>query len=115
MSTKKTSPEGVVRDIKRKTRRQFNAKRSLVQIGVSRSSFYEWYRRYLEGRVSGQDNKDQSALADQFHVFQDCRLGWFYLSTVLDDYSRKITAWKLCTSKEEDQREDNEAQKSLEQ
>jgi len=24
--------------------------------------------------------------------------GWFYLSTVLDDYSRYIVAWKLCTS-----------------
>jgi putative transposase len=22
--------------------------------------------------------------------------GWFYLSTVLDDYSRYILAWKLC-------------------
>lgn len=24
--------------------------------------------------------------------------GWFYLSTVLDDYSRYIVAWKLCTN-----------------
>ena len=24
--------------------------------------------------------------------------GWFYLSTILDDYSRYIVAWKLCTS-----------------
>jgi len=24
--------------------------------------------------------------------------GWFYLSTVLDDYSRFIIAWKLCTT-----------------
>ena len=24
--------------------------------------------------------------------------GWFYLSTVLDDYSRYILAWKLCTT-----------------
>ena len=23
--------------------------------------------------------------------------GWFYLSTVLDDYSRFILAWRLCT------------------
>jgi transposase InsO family protein len=24
--------------------------------------------------------------------------GWFYLSTVLDDYSRYIIAWRLCTT-----------------
>lgn len=24
--------------------------------------------------------------------------GWFYLSTILDDFSRYIIAWKLCTS-----------------
>ena len=24
--------------------------------------------------------------------------GWFYLSTILDDYSRYIVAWKLCTN-----------------
>ena len=26
--------------------------------------------------------------------------GWFYLSTILDDYSRYIIAWKLCTTNE---------------
>jgi putative transposase len=24
--------------------------------------------------------------------------GWFYLSTALDDFSRYIIAWKLCTT-----------------
>jgi putative transposase len=24
--------------------------------------------------------------------------GWYYLSTVLDDFSRCIVAWKLCTT-----------------
>lgn len=24
--------------------------------------------------------------------------GWFYLSTILDDYSRYIIAWRLCTT-----------------
>lgn len=24
--------------------------------------------------------------------------GWFYLSTILDDYSRYIVSWKLCTT-----------------
>ena len=26
--------------------------------------------------------------------------GWFYLSTILDDFSRYIIAWKLCTTDE---------------
>ena len=24
--------------------------------------------------------------------------GWYYLSTILDDYSRYVVAWKLCTT-----------------
>ena len=28
--------------------------------------------------------------------------GWFYLSTVLDDFSRYIIAWKLCTTMKAD-------------
>lgn len=28
--------------------------------------------------------------------------GWFYLSTILDDYSRYIIAWKLCTTMKSD-------------
>ena len=28
--------------------------------------------------------------------------GWFYLSTILDDYSRYIIAWKLCTTMRSD-------------
>ena len=29
--------------------------------------------------------------------------GWFYLSTILDDYSRYIIAWKLCTNMKADE------------
>ena len=35
-----------------------SVRRTLEQIGVSRSSFYEWYRRYTEGGVEGL--KDRS-------------------------------------------------------
>ena len=24
--------------------------------------------------------------------------GWYYLSTILDDFSRYVVAWKLCTT-----------------
>ncbi len=33
-----------------------------------------------------------------FTYFKIIGWGWFYLSTVLDDYSRYIIAWKLCTN-----------------
>ena len=31
-------------------------------------------------------------------VYRILGWGWFYLSTILDDYSRYIIAWKLCTT-----------------
>lgn len=33
-----------------------------------------------------------------FTYFKIVGRGWYYLSTVLDDYSRFIIAWRLCTS-----------------
>ena len=33
-----------------------------------------------------------------FTYFKIIGWGWFYLSTILDDYSRYIIAWKHCTS-----------------
>jgi transposase InsO family protein len=33
-----------------------------------------------------------------FTYFKILDWGWYYLSTVLDDYSRYIVAWRLCTS-----------------
>ena len=33
-----------------------------------------------------------------FTYFKIIGWGWVYLSTVLDDYSRYIIAWKLCTT-----------------
>jgi len=33
-----------------------------------------------------------------FTYFKVIGWGWFYLSTILDDYSRYIVAWKLCTT-----------------
>lgn len=33
-----------------------------------------------------------------FTYFKVTGWGWFYLSTILDDYSRYIVAWKLCTT-----------------
>jgi putative transposase len=33
-----------------------------------------------------------------FTYFKIIGWGWMYLSTVLDDFSRYIIAWKLCTN-----------------
>jgi putative transposase len=37
-------------------------------------------------------------LADRLHYLKVIGRGWFYLSTILDDFSRYIIAWKLCTT-----------------
>ena len=48
---------------------------TLAKLGIPKTTFYRRYDRYLAfGR------------------------GWFYLSTIHDDYSRYIIAWKLCTT-----------------
>ncbi len=33
-----------------------------------------------------------------FTYFKIIGWGWYYLSTILDDYSRYVIAWKLCTT-----------------
>lgn len=153
-------------------------RRTLTQIGIPRSTFYNWYDRYLSGGTGALADKkpepktvwnkvpqerrkrlvdmalDEPELsprelavrfteaqeyfiseatayrilkdhdlatspawivmkaADKFHQpttainqlwqtdFTYLRVtgwGWYYLSTVMDDYSRYIVAWKLCT------------------
>ena len=37
-------------------------------------------------------------MADRLTYLRVVGWGWFYLSTVLDDFSRYILAWKLCTT-----------------
>ena len=47
--------------------------------------------------------KDKTTAPNQlwqtdFTYFKVVGWGWFYLSTILDDYSRYVIAWKLCTT-----------------
>ena len=48
--------------------------------------------------IQEQDYRRRPTVADRFHLSQGDRLGWFYLSSGLDDFSRYIVAWKLCTT-----------------
>ncbi len=49
-------------------------------------------------RVQGQDDQAKPALETDFTYLKVTGWGWFYLSTALDDFSRYIIAWKLCTT-----------------
>ena len=137
---------------------------TLKQIGVSKSSFYEWYKKYLDDGIDGLKDKNRrpdqiwnkiperscreiavkfidekrsfisessvyrilkaanlivspvftvQSASDKFQnpttridelwqtdftYFKITGWGWYYLSTIMDDYSRMIIAWKLCSS-----------------
>ncbi len=170
---------------------ELGVKQTLEELGISRSTFYEWYKNYLENGFDGLKPKvanrksfwnkipdtrrnevveialDQTALsprelahhitdnhgwfisessvyrilkerglitspawilmqaADEFKdkttyihqqwqtdftYFKIIGWGWYYLSTVLDDYSRYIITWELCKNMETD-----DAKRSIEE
>ena len=52
---------------------------------------------------AAEEFKDKTTAINQmwqtdFTYFKIIGWGWYYLSTILDDYSRYIIAWKLCTN-----------------
>ena len=52
---------------------------------------------------AAEEFKDKTTAINQmwqtdFTYFKIIGWGWYYLSTILDDYSRYIIAWKLCTT-----------------
>ena len=55
----------------------------------------EWRAVCAERRTYGSGRRSAAALLTPLKVIG---WGWFYLSTVLDDFSRYIVAWKLCTT-----------------
>jgi transposase InsO family protein len=175
MKYSQTEKMEIIRMVERSS---LSARRTLAQIGVSRSSFYAWYRRYWENGYDGLAPRHKRAhqiwnrvpdwerdrvvavareylerscreiaclvtdrfgyfisessvyrilkarglvsspvyrilsAADRFEhpttrvnelwqtdftYFKIINWGWYYLLSVLDDYSRYITAWRLCT------------------
>jgi len=160
---------------------ELGVKRTLKELGISRSTFYQWYRRYLDKGFEGMKPKESKrksfwnkipekerqkvvetaldrtelsprelachitdkkgwfisessvyrilkerglitspawivmAAADEFkdkttHVHQQWQTdftyfkiigwGWYYLATIMDDYSRYIITWELCKNME---------------
>ena len=56
----------------------------------------------LHAMKAADEFKDKTTAPNQlwqtdFTYLKVIGWGWFYLSTVLDDFSRYIIAWKLCT------------------
>ena len=83
-------PEKVVREIKRKTRRilkDFDLIASPLFIVMSAANEF----KHKTKRINELWQTD-------FTYFRITGWGWYYLSTVLDDYSRYIVSWKLRTS-----------------
>ena len=52
---------------------------------------------------AAEEFKDKTTAINQmwqtdFTYFKIIGWGWYYLSTILDNYSRYIISWKLCTT-----------------
>ena len=58
----------------------------------------------VAGALTRDEVGSQSKVEEQIYrqykrcIRRELGWGWFYLSTILDDYSRYIIAWKLCTT-----------------
>jgi putative transposase len=50
------------------------------------------------GRVSSRLRCPRAEEQTDFTYLKVIGWGWFYFSTILDDFSRYIIAWKLCTT-----------------
>ena len=91
--------------------------------GIAEGLYYSWSKEFLEAgkrRLAGDtaraatsdevivikaadEFKDKTTAPNQlwqtdFTYLKVIGWGWFYLSTILDDFSRYIIAWKLCTT-----------------
>ena len=96
--------EKAVRDIRRATRRHFAAedKVRIVIAGLrGEDSVAELCRK--EGINQTDRFADPTTAPNQlwqtdFTYLRGVGWGWFYLSTMLDDFSRYILAWKPCST-----------------
>ena len=117
------SSERIVKDIRRATRRRrspeekirivldgLRGEESIAELcrreGIVESLYYSWSKEFLEAgkkRLAGDTSRAVTTdeVKDLRREARDLKVigwGWMYLSTILDDDSRYIIAWKLCTS-----------------
>ena len=52
----------------------------------------------ISGALTGRFTISYGPSRRRFACLPGNSWGWFYLSTILDDFSRYIIAWKLCTT-----------------
>ena len=117
------SSEKIVKDIRRATRKRrspeekirivldgLRGEESIAELcrreGIVESLYYSWAKEFLKAgkkRLAGDTSRAATTdeVKDLRREARDLKVigwGWMYLSTILDDYSRYIIAWKLCTS-----------------
>ena len=117
------SSEKIVKDIRRATRRRRSPEEKIRIVldglrgeeiiaglcrreGIVESLYCSWSKEFLEAgkkRLAGDTSRAATTdeVKDLRREARDLKLigwGWMYLSTILDDDSRYIIAWKLCTS-----------------
>ena len=117
------SSEKIVKDIRRATRRRRSPEENIRIVldglrgeesiaglcrreGIVESLYCSWSKEFLEaGKKRFTGNTSRAATTDEVKDLRrearDLKVigwGWMYLSTILDDDSRYIIAWKLCTS-----------------
>ena len=86
-------------------------RQTLRELRLNRSTFYRWYRRFLQRGRAGLEpqlsatktfrhptRRPNELWQTDFTYLQVIGWGWYYLSTVLDDYARYIITWLLRTS-----------------
>ena len=96
-------------------------RQTLRQLDIGKSAFYSWLKRYSESTVyrilkaedwitspayilmqAGDQFQNPSTRVNElwqtdFTYFKMIGWGWYYRSTILDDDSRYIIAWRLCS------------------
>jgi hypothetical protein len=95
------SAEKTVRDIRRATRRHHSAEEKIRTVLEGLRSLITSPAFILMKAADSFTNPTTAPnqlWQTDFTYLKVIGWGWFYLSTVLDDFSRYILAWKLCTT-----------------